>query len=144
MIILTQEDIDVLIKDEHLQQITGGDNDVFRQSEKAAWAEMKGYLRVRFDTDLIFQNFADYDLLRVYLVDMTIYHTVARITPRNIPEVRYCRYKDAVQYLKMAANNEISPDLPEYEELDCEGNPVDIKTGTGMQIGGKGKENWQY
>ena len=48
----------------------------------------------------------------MYFVDITLYHLHARIAPRNIPELRINRYDAAIDWLKMCAKGEITPNLP--------------------------------
>jgi hypothetical protein len=48
----------------------------------------------------------------LYLIDMTLYHVHSRIAPRNIPDLRVKRYDDAINWLKMCAKGEITPNLP--------------------------------
>jgi hypothetical protein len=48
----------------------------------------------------------------MYFTDITLYHLHARIAPRNIPELRINRYQAAIDWLKMAAKGDITPNLP--------------------------------
>jgi hypothetical protein len=47
----------------------------------------------------------------LYLIDIVLYHIHSRIAPRNIPDLRVKRYDDAVKWLKMAAQGEVTPAL---------------------------------
>lgn len=51
--------------------------------------------------------------MKVYLVDITLYHLHSRVAPRAIPEHRIVRYEQAVQNLKKLSKGEIDSDLPE-------------------------------
>ena len=48
----------------------------------------------------------------MYFADITLYHLHARIAPRNIPELRIARYEAAIEWLKMCARGEVTPNLP--------------------------------
>lgn len=50
--------------------------------------------------------------LVMYMVDIVLFHLHSRIAPRNIPQLRYDRYRNAKQWLKDAANAIITADLP--------------------------------
>lgn len=46
------------------------------------------------------------------VTDICLYHLHSRISPRNIPDLRVKRYDDAIKWLKMAMNGEVTPNLP--------------------------------
>lgn len=48
----------------------------------------------------------------LYCCDLVLYHLHARIAPRNIPELRVKRYDDAIEWLKMCAEGNVTPNLP--------------------------------
>lgn len=50
-------------------------------------------------------------LLTIF-IDITLYHAHSRINPRNIPEFRIERYRDAIQWLKSVNSGKISPAFP--------------------------------
>lgn len=51
-------------------------------------------------------------LIRMHLVDMTLYHLHSRINPRNIPEFRIGRRDDCINWLKMVAAGKLAVALP--------------------------------
>ena len=63
----------------------------------------------------------------LYFVDITLYHLHARIAPRNIPQLRIDRYNSAIDWLKMCARGEITPNLP----------LIQPKTGNRIRWGGQ-------
>lgn len=65
--------------------------------------------------------------LVMYVVDITLYHLHARISPRNIPELRASRYDAAKKWLEDAAHGIITPSLPQNQP----------QTGSRIQWGGK-------
>jgi|GEM_PF-932795 len=51
-------------------------------------------------------------LIKMYLVDMTVYHLHAALPPRMIPELREVRYQAALAWLKMVRDGLLVTDLP--------------------------------
>jgi hypothetical protein len=66
-------------------------------------------------------------LLTIF-IDATLYHAHSRINPRNIPEFRIERYRDAVDWLKKVAAGKVSPDFPVKADPVVEG--LNIHYGT--------------
>jgi hypothetical protein len=48
----------------------------------------------------------------LYLCDIVLYHLHTRIAPRNIPDLRVKRYDDAIAWLRMCAEGNVTPNLP--------------------------------
>lgn len=48
----------------------------------------------------------------LYLCDVVLYHLHTRIAPRNIPDLRVKRYDDAIAWLRMCAEGNVTPNLP--------------------------------
>ena len=59
----------------------------------------------------------DQQLLRTYVIDVTLYHAHCRIQPRNIPEWRIQRRDDAINFLKQIKKGDITMNLPIYSDL---------------------------
>jgi len=51
----------------------------------------------------------------LYIIDIILYHVHSRIAPRNIPDLRVKRYDDAIKWLRMAANGDVTPALPKIQ-----------------------------
>lgn len=51
----------------------------------------------------------------LYIIDIILYHIHSRIAPRNIPDLRVKRYDDAIKWLRMAANGDVTPALPKIQ-----------------------------
>lgn len=80
------------------------------------WQNDGAYL-VPADTDITNEAFwSDSDnrdqQMILYFVDITLYHLHSRIAPRNIPQLRIDRYNAAIDWLKMCARGEVTPNLP--------------------------------
>lgn len=54
-------------------------------------------------------------LIKMHLVDLTLYHLHSRINPRNIPEFRIARRDDCIEWLRMVAKGLITTSLPILE-----------------------------
>lgn len=50
--------------------------------------------------------------IRMYMVDICLFHLLTRIAPRNNPENRMIRYDSAKSWLKSVARGEVTADLP--------------------------------
>lgn len=50
--------------------------------------------------------------IKMYTIDIALYHLHSRINPRNIPDFRIARRDEAINWLKMIAKGTISADLP--------------------------------
>jgi len=48
----------------------------------------------------------------MYFIDITLYHIHQRIAPQNIPVLRVERYHNAIDWLKMCAKGDVTPNLP--------------------------------
>lgn len=49
--------------------------------------------------------------MKLYFIDITLFHLHSRISPRNIPQLRIDRYNSAIEWLKMCAKGEVTPAL---------------------------------
>jgi len=67
-------------------------------------------------------------LIKMHLIDLTLYHLHSRINPRNIPEFRIQRRDDAIKWLNMIAKSLITVDLPKLETPENVG--LNIRWGT--------------
>lgn len=69
-----------------------------------------------------------------YFIDLTLYHVHSRIAPRNIPELRERRYKQAISWLKDCASGLVTPELPVLQP----------KQGRRIRFGGDPKAQNKY
>lgn len=51
----------------------------------------------------------------LYFIDLALYHLHSRIAPNNIPQLRIDRYDSAIEWLKMCAKGEVTPNLPKIQ-----------------------------
>lgn len=75
-------------------------------------------------------------MLKLYLIDITLYHLHSRINPRNIPELRLNRRDEAIKWLTMISKGDISVNLPEISSED--------QTGYRIIFGGEDKRQNSY
>ena len=60
-------------------------------------------------------------LIKMHLIDMTLYHLHSRINPRNIPDFRIARRDECIKWLGMIAKGQITIDLPVITDPEDEG-----------------------
>lgn len=121
MDILTPEDINAIIDETILEEITEGDDTILDTAELDAIGEMTGYLAIRYDPAKCFDRALSTDNNGINtviqrLVDVMLYHAHSRIMPDNIPELREKRYNNAINWLEKVASGYIAPALPLKEE----------------------------
>lgn len=51
----------------------------------------------------------------LFFIDIALYHLHSRIAPNNIPQLRIDRYDSAIEWLKMCAKGEVTPNLPKIQ-----------------------------
>ena len=176
---LKQSDFNNLITQDHLNQVIGNDGNVLAQAMDEAESEIKSYLRGKFDLDVIFLTYPEFDSATSYVgannpivwsngilwttaadvlagasappnapwtatdprdarikqiyKDITLYHLHSGISPRNIPDLRVVRYKDAISWLKMVKKGDLSTDLPKVAEPDFS-----------PHVYSQTRQNWMY
>lgn len=145
MAFLKETDYDPQIRGWVKNIITGGNTTTLNRAELAAQAEMESYLLNRYKVGDIFtpmegENDNRNALVVMYLIDMTVYHLHANISPENVPEIRHVRYQAAIDWLKKVAKGDISPNLPELsgdpEEPESE-NSVFFQAGSNEKVSGE-------
>lgn len=116
---ITLEDYDAAVHREILDSLTRGNEDIIEVCEDQAVAEMKGYLKSRYDVESIFSKSGTdrHPLILMYSLDIAIYHIFCIHNPMKISEIRKSRYERAIAWLKAVNADEIVIDgaetLPE-------------------------------
>ena len=89
-------------------------------SSGQAQAEMESYLRERYDLAAIFSAEGNdrNPLIKMFMVDIAVYHLFCAIAPRNIPQIRLDRYNAAIKWLDMVRKGQISPALPALQAIN--------------------------
>ena len=124
------------IQDVNIQQIINSNEAIRDQANLLAIAEVRSYLIQKYDIDLeLTKTLAtrDQQILST-TIDIALYHLHSRIAPRNIPELRTQRYENAILWLRMCANGEVTPALEKIIPL----------SGTRIRSGGNVKNINQY
>ena len=111
MIYLALIDFESYISTTHLNEITSSNPLLLNDVELSCIEEMKGYLNVRYDAVKCF-DVPKIEIIKAKLLDLVIYEIHARISPKNVPELRVNRKKDAIQWLEKTASGYIAPLLP--------------------------------
>jgi hypothetical protein len=62
-------------------------------------------------------------LVKMYLIDMVLYHIHSRQNPRAIPQIRQDRYDTALQWCKDCRTGKVSPGLPLLPATAADGTP---------------------
>lgn len=120
MIWLTKEDFDSKIKPVILEEITEFNDSVLYENEKQAIAEIQSYLRSKYDINAIFSTIGDdrNDLIKMLVIDITIYHTLSKPNPRTVSEIRVNRYNEAKRMLEDASKGILDLGLPRVIKED--------------------------
>jgi phage gp36-like protein len=109
----TTTDYDQLIQAE-IKSAISSDPLVWNTAQLQAETEVTSYLRGRYDvaTAMALTGTARNAHLVMLCIDIALYHTHSRISPRNIPELRALRYEQAIDWLKAVAKGDLIADLP--------------------------------
>lgn len=115
---LIAEDYLAVVKDNILISIIENDVATRETAELAAHAEIESYLAARYDTAAVFAavGTARNAMIVRSMVDVSLYHLYARLSPDQVPAFRKERYEQVIAYLKMVAKQQINPSLPEPED----------------------------
>ncbi len=125
---ITTQELNTYIDTNTLNAITGGDNNLLNTVEQHAVDEMFGYLDVRYDARKIFSNASNTPkIIKMYLIDILLYHLHSRISPDHIPDLRKMRYDAAINWLEKIADGFINPDLPIKDKI----NKTPLRYGSG-------------
>ena len=114
MSFITQEDFKVVSSEASRKAITGADPDNISNAIAEAQEEVAGYLRPKYDTDLIFAiegNGRNRQLV-MYTADIALYNMIASLPNRMGYETRKERYERAIKWLEGVQAGKIVPDLP--------------------------------
>lgn len=118
------EDYDATLHREILDSLTRSDEAIIETCEDQAIAEMKGYLKSRYDVDAIFSKTGAerHPLILMYAKDIAVYHIFCIHNPMKMSKIREDRYERAISWLKMANSGDIVIDgadrLPEEDLHD--------------------------
>lgn len=119
---IAKADFATQISDDILNQIVANNDSIIDSAALKAQSEIESYLSNRYDCTAIFAATGTNrnEAIVMRMVDMALYHIYARVSPKNISEVRYERYQTAIEWLKMSGTGKLSPNLPLLEDQEGE------------------------
>ena len=96
------EDYDASIHAEILDSLTRSDSALMEICEDRAIAEMRSYLRCRYDCDAMFgaEGSERHPLVLMMAIDISIYHAFCIHNPQKMSAIRAKRYERAIEWLK--------------------------------------------
>ena len=111
---LTKEELKSAIYAYQISEITETDDDIVQMAIDAAVSEMKGYLRINYDTDKVFNTTgADRNALVLELCkNIAVWYIIRLCNVDMLHEHVKERYDRAIDWLKQVASGDIAPDLP--------------------------------
>lgn len=128
MKLINLNDILNFIDQNTLNIITNNDYTLIDRAELQAIEEMAGYINVRYDAQKIFSNNSSITpAVKMFLIDIILYHLHSRVSPDHIPDLRVERYKSAINWLEKVADGFINPNLP-VKDID---NKTPLRFGSG-------------
>lgn len=137
---ITEKDYKVVIGEQALKVLSQVSQENRDNAENEAVEEIAGYLRPKYDTELIFGAEGGFrnKLIVMYTCDIALYHMAASAPQKMGMEIRKERYERAVKWLESVQAGKIVPDLPLATDED--GNPVGFPMVYGCQK--KLRHNW--
>jgi len=123
-----------------LEEITESDDDILIEAIRAATEELKSYLSVNHDTDLILGATGDArnPLLVAYCKSIALWYIIQLSNVDMIYQQEKERYDRAIKWLKSVAKGELSPDLPLKTNTDT--GLAEIR----LRFGSAPKKSWGY
>lgn len=109
---LTDRDMQVVIKDRHLQQMLAGSPFAQDDAEAMALGAVRDALHYRYDVDAIYADAAAYPNVRRWVLVVTIYYLYQRLPDNFVPARVVSDYEDAVKTLGLIADGKRAVALP--------------------------------
>lgn len=91
-------------------------DDVRAEAERNAQQEIMSYWVDTLDVFSIFGNEPVHPLVRMYWVDVALYHLYSRVSSGEVPPVRKQRYEAALQWAAHVASGELNLLLPRAQQ----------------------------
>ena len=111
---ITTEDYKVVIGESSLTVVTQADSENRHKAEKEAIEEISGYLRPKYDVNVIFAaTGADRNSYLVMIAcDVALYHLFTSLNAKMGLDTRRERYECAIKWLEGVQKGTIVPNLP--------------------------------
>lgn len=107
---MQEQDFYPYIKADVLDRIVEQNPVYLQEVILTAKEEINSYLSARYETALLFHSPTPH--FKMLWIDIALYHLHARISPRQIPELRGIRYDSAIAFLKAVSEGKLNPDYP--------------------------------
>ena len=118
---ITKDEITSLITLNVLDDITDDNDSLLNMAESVSLSELDSYIGHKYKLDEEWlQTGNDRNLFLVStIIDIMLYHLHSRLTPSNIPQVRFDRYSKAVSWMDDVAKGKLTPNLsPKDKDFD--------------------------
>ena len=111
MAYITLDDLSRRMPARLLQQLIAGPDDRVQNAIATAIEEAEGYLRPRFETEIIFGRTGSdrHPVLVRVVIDLALYHLESQAETEGHTELRLTAREDALDWLKSAAKGQIDP-----------------------------------
>lgn len=106
---ITIDDYDASIHAEILDSLIRSNPATLETCEDRAVAEMRSYMRSRYDCDAIFgaEGTDRHPLVLMRAIDIAIYHAFCIHNPQKISNIRLKRYDEAIDWLRRVQTGEV-------------------------------------
>ena len=120
---LTIPEIKTHLYNEVVKEITRVDDSIIQFAIDAAIDEAKGYLSA-YDVDKIFsaEGSNRNNVLLLFVKDIAVWHFIQLANPAVDMQLRYERYKKAIEWLDKVQRGSVVPDLPQPPPPENENN----------------------
>lgn len=130
---VTEEDY-IMIGDDALKVLQQSDETKRQRAEQSAQEEISGYLRGRYDVDVVFaaEDAQRNSKIVTYYCDIALFELVSSLPGRMGLELREKRYKLAIEWLDKVQAGKVIPALPTLTGASGEtdiNNPVRYGSG---------------
>lgn len=114
MAFLSIEDYRIVISDGEFSIVQQCDATIRANAETEATEEVKGYLRSRYDVDIIFSAEGDNrnKVIVMRTCDVALYHLICSLPQKQGYAIRKERYDMSISWLTNVQSGKIIPDLP--------------------------------
>jgi len=114
---ITKEDVKMALYGEITDEITRGDDALLDKKIAVGKGVIYSYLN-RFDTDLIFSDAWENDLLKQLCVNIIAWHIASVSSPNVHLDIIRTNYEDAIEFLESVQKGLVRPDWPIREDKE--------------------------
>jgi len=114
MTYLTIKELNTLLKENVINDLSEEDYTLLDQLENYSVSEIDAYIGFKFDTNAALTG--KHPFLTMILIDILSYHFSTRMTHTSMQEIKSVRYETAKEWLKDVAKGIIAPNIPIKQE----------------------------